>query len=221
MSIYILIHKTANVLFPALSHDQVPEQLNVVMEAHCMLAWSEAVHVLDEFQGNYLAFKSCYHKYHGWNPPSKEWFRYQGCHRIIWMCRQCFWENSANFTLDTKVMISVEGIKAAKEAETMGIELSYHSTESRLENQSESVYGNNMENNQPFFPTLARKKTSYDAHIDHKLYCTHATVKDKHCRNTCRMCLVNKIILPQLELIQTGYSPRYASSRRSRWWQAS
>ena len=66
------------------------------------------------------------------------------------MCRQSFWENSANFTLDTKVMISVEGIKATKEAETMGIELSYHSTESRLENQLESMYGNNMENNQPF-----------------------------------------------------------------------
>ena len=57
MSIYISIHRTANVLFPALSHDQVPEQLNVVMEAHCMLAWSESVHVLDEFQGKHLAFK--------------------------------------------------------------------------------------------------------------------------------------------------------------------
>ena len=32
-------------------------------------------------------------------------------------------------------MISVEGMKAANEAEAMGIELSYHSTKRRLENQ--------------------------------------------------------------------------------------
>ena len=52
------------------------------------------------------------------------------------MSRQSFCEESANFiTLDTKVMISVEGMKAAYEAEAMGIKLSYHSTKRRLENQ--------------------------------------------------------------------------------------
>ena len=117
------------------------------------------------------------------------------------MCRQSFWEESANFaTLDTKVMISAEGIKSANKAESMGIELSYHSTESRLENQTGSIYGNKKEKTSPF-PTLAGKKTSYDAYIDHKLDCTHPTVEDKHCRTTCRMCLVSKRILPQLELI--------------------
>ena len=40
-------------------------------------------------------------------------------------------------------MISVEGIKAAKEAEAMGTELSYHPTKRRMGNQSESMYGNN------------------------------------------------------------------------------
>ena len=55
-----------------------------------------------------------------------------------------FCEESANFiTLDTKVMILVERMKAAKEAEAMGIELSYHSTKRGLENQSELMYGNN------------------------------------------------------------------------------
>ena len=52
-----------------------------------------------------------------------------------------FSEESLHFiTLDTKVMISVEWMKAAKEAEAMGLELSYHSTKRRLENQSESMY---------------------------------------------------------------------------------
>ena len=55
-----------------------------------------------------------------------------------------FWEESANFiTLAIKVKISAERIEAAKEAEAMGIELSYYSTKSRLENQSGSMYGNN------------------------------------------------------------------------------
>ena len=47
-----------------------------------------------------------------------------------------FWEESANsITLATKVMISAEGMKAAKETEAMGIELSYNSTKSRRKNQ--------------------------------------------------------------------------------------
>ena len=47
----------------------------------------------------------------------QEIFRYQGCLRIIWMCGQSFWEESADvITLDTKVMISAEGMKAANEA---------------------------------------------------------------------------------------------------------
>ena len=55
-----------------------------------------------------------------------------------------FYEESANFiTLDIKVMISVEGVKATKEAEAMGLELSYHSTKRGLENQSELMCGNN------------------------------------------------------------------------------
>ena len=45
-------------------------------------------------------------------------------------------------------MISIKGMKAAKEAEAMGIELWYHSTKHRLENQSESMYGN-IEGKQP------------------------------------------------------------------------
>ena len=51
------------------------------------------------------------------------------------MCRRSIWEESANFiTLGNKVMVSAESMKAAKEAEAMGIEPSNHSTESRLEN---------------------------------------------------------------------------------------
>ena len=55
-----------------------------------------------------------------------------------------FWEESANFiTLAIKMKISAEEMKAAKEAEAMGIELSYNATKSRLENQPGSTYGNN------------------------------------------------------------------------------
>ena len=104
----------------------------------------------------------CSHKYHGRNPASKIFFWYQGCHRIIWMCRQSFLGGSANFiTLDTTVMISAEWMKAVKKAEAMGIELPYHSTKSRLENQSDPMYGNNKKKTTSPFPTPYWKKTSW------------------------------------------------------------
>ena len=69
------------------------------------------------------------------------------------------WGECANFiTMDTKVMTSAEGMKETK---AMGIELSHHSTKSRLENQSEPMYGNNKGKR----PALAVKKTSCDAYI--------------------------------------------------------
>ena len=85
------------------------------------------------------------HKYHGRNPESKRFF--SGIKDDIGSY-ECvgnpFWEESANFiTLATKVMISAEGMKAAKEAEAMGAKLSNNSSKSRLENQSGSMYGNN------------------------------------------------------------------------------
>ena len=77
-----------------------------------------------------------------------------------------FCEESADFiTMDIKVMISVDGIKAAKEAEAMGVELSYHSTKRRLENQSESMYGNNK-GKQPALSQrwLKKDRNAYTVH---------------------------------------------------------
>ena len=80
-----------------------------------MRALSKVIWMLCEFYGKHLASESCSHKYHGRNPTSKKFVRYHGCHRIIWMCSHSFLEDSANIiTLDTKLMTSAEGIKAAK-----------------------------------------------------------------------------------------------------------
>ena len=84
-----------------------------------------------------------------------------------------FCEGSANFIiLDTKVMISAEWIKAAKETELLGIELSHLSMKSRLENQSDS---GRLENQSD---SMYGKKGN-----------KHVTVKDGHCRTICSMCL--------------------------------
>ena len=76
-----------------------------------------------------------------------------------------FWEESANFiTLATRVMISAEGMKAAKEAEAMDIELSCNSTKNRRENQSGSMYGNNKRK-QPALSLLWLEKRLRTMHI--------------------------------------------------------
>ena len=78
-----------------------------------------------------------------------------------------FSEESEHFiTLATKVMISAEMMKAAKGTETMGIELSYNSTKSRLDNQSGSMYGNTIRK-QPALSLLWLEKR---LHTMHKLF---------------------------------------------------
>ena len=83
-------------------------------------------------------------------------------------------------------MTSAEGMKAAKEAEAMGIDPSYHSMKSRPENQLELMYGNKQKkkNNQSF-PNSGWKNTLCDAYIFHKLDYKQDTVKDRHCRAIC------------------------------------
>ena len=94
-----------------------------------------------------------------------------------------FWDESTNFTtLATRVMISAEGMKAAKGAEAMDIELSYNSTKNRLENQSGSMYGNNKRKQPAISLLWLEKKTSHDAYIVHKHDFKDAAVKDRHCR---------------------------------------
>ena len=84
------------------------------------------------------------HKYHGRNQNPKHFSGIKDDIGSFECVGNPFWEESANFiTLATKVMISAEGMRAAKEAEAMAIELSYNSTKSGLENQSGSMYGNN------------------------------------------------------------------------------
>ena len=84
----------------------------------------------------------------------------------------------------------------------MGIELSYNSSDSRLDNQSESMYGNNKGKQPALSQLWLGKKTSYDVYVVHKLDFIHATVNDRHCKAMCRMCLVSKRISSQLELTE-------------------
>ena len=69
-------------------------------------------------------------------------------------------------------------MKAAKEAEAMGTELSFKITKIRLENQSQSMYGTIKENNQPL-PNFGWEKTLYDAQIFDKLDPKHGNMKDR------------------------------------------
>ena len=114
------------------------------------------------------------------------------------------WEGSANFiTLDTTVMISTAWMKAVKKEEAMGIELPYHSTKSRLENQSDSMYGNDKRKQLALSQLWLEKDIMMnDAYFFQKLDFKHATVKDRHCRTMCRMCLVGKRMSSQRELTE-------------------
>ena len=80
------------------------------------MVWSgpHAGWILGQIIGTQVLFSQIYH---GRHLAPKRFFRYQGCHRIIWMSRQSFLGGECTFHYSgCQVMISAEGMKAAREA---------------------------------------------------------------------------------------------------------
>ena len=122
-------------------------------------------------------------------------------------CVVCPWTWPSAWTTESwmpfwmaKVMVSAEGMKAAREAEVWRCCITSRRADWRT-NRNRCLKRIKENYQVDPFPTLA-EKTSYDAYNVHKLDFKYATVKDLHCRTICMMFLVGKIISSQLELIE-------------------